>query len=171
MGPPMLLGRDEERATLNGLIDAAGEGLSGALVLHGEAGMGKTTLMDYAVETASTLQVTRIAGIEAERDLSYAALHRLLQPSLDRLSNLPRPQRDGLSSALGLASHEAADPFLIGLATLTLLADPRLSVVSSALSTIASGSTLSPYRRLRSPPADYKPTELSCYLACGPLLR
>ena len=123
MGPPMLLGRDEERATLNGLIDAAGEGLSGALVLHGEAGMGKTTLMDYAVETASTLQVTRIAGIEAERDLSYAALHRLLQPSLDRLSNLPRPQRDGLSSALGLASHEAADPFLIGLATLTLLAD------------------------------------------------
>ena len=120
---PMLLGRDKERAILDGLIDAAGEGLSGALVLHGEAGMGKTALLDYSIEAASNLQVTRITGIEAEVDLSFAALHRLLQPSLDRLSSLPTPQRDGLSSALGLASHVAADPFLIGLATLTLLAD------------------------------------------------
>ena len=119
----MLLGRDEERAALNGLINAAGDGLSGALVLHGEAGMGKTALLEYSIEAASNLQVIRITGIEAERDLSFAALHRLLQPSLDRLSSLPQPQRDGLSSAFGLASHVAADPFLIGLATLTLLAD------------------------------------------------
>ena len=119
----MLLGRDEERAALNALIDAAGDGLSGALVLHGEAGMGKTALLEYSIESASNLQVARITGIEAERDLSFAALHRLLQPSLDRLSRLPQPQRDGLSSAFGLTSHAAADPFLIGLATLTLLAD------------------------------------------------
>lgn len=119
----MLLGRDEERAALNALIDAAGDGLSGALVLHGEAGMGKTALLEYSIESASNLQVARITGIEAERDLSFAALHRLLQPSLNRLSRLPQPQRDGLSSAFGLTSHAAADPFLIGLATLTLLAD------------------------------------------------
>jgi DNA-binding CsgD family transcriptional regulator len=119
----MLLGRDEERAALDGLIAAAGDGLSGAMVLHGEAGMGKTALLEYAMENASHLQVIRITGIEAERDLSFAALHRLLQPLFDRLSSLPQPQRDGLSSAFGLASHAAADPFLIGLATLTLLAD------------------------------------------------
>ena len=119
----MLLGRDEERAALNALIDAAGDGLSGALVLHGEAGMGKTALLEYSIESASNLQVARITGIDAERDLSFAALHRLLQPSLGRLSGLPQPQRDGLSSAFGLTSHAAADPFLIGLASLTLLAD------------------------------------------------
>ncbi len=119
----MLLDRGEERAALNGLINAAGDGLSGALVLHGEAGMGKTALLEYSIEAAANLQVIRITGIEAERDLSFAALHRLLQPSLDRLSNLPQPQRDGLSSAFGLASYSPADPFLIGLATLTLLAD------------------------------------------------
>ena len=123
MGSPLLVGRDEERAALNGLIDAAGDGLSGALVLFGEAGMGKTALLEYSIETATDLQVIRIAGIEAERDLSFAALHRLLQTSLERVSSLPQPQREGLNSALGLASHAVADPFLIGLATLTLLAD------------------------------------------------
>ena len=119
----MLLDRGEERAALNALIAAAGDGLSGTLVLHGEAGMGKTTLLEYAIESAASLQVIRIAGIEAEHDLSFAALHRLLQPSLDRLDSLPQPQRDGLRSAFGLASHAPANPFLIGLATLTLLAD------------------------------------------------
>ena len=119
----MLLGRDQERAALDGLIEAAGNGLSGVLVLHGEAGMGKTALLEYSIESASGLLVTRITGLEAERELSFAALHRLLQPSLDRMNSLPQPQRDGLNSALGLASHAVADPFLIGLATLTLLAD------------------------------------------------
>ena len=60
----LLLGRDEERAALNGLIDAAGDGLSGALVLYGEAGMGKTALLEYSIDSVSDLQVIRIAGIE-----------------------------------------------------------------------------------------------------------
>lgn len=85
----MLLGRDEERATLDGLIESAGYGLSGALVLQGEAGMGKTALLEYSVESAAGLLVTRITGLEAECELSFAALHRLLQPSLDRVNSLP----------------------------------------------------------------------------------
>ena len=118
----MLLDRSDERAALDRVVGTASNGLSGSLVLHGEVGMGKTALLDYAGEVAP-MQVIRIAGIEAEQDFSFAALHRLLQPSLDRIDRLPGPQRDGLSSAFGLASRSPADPFLIGLATLTLLAD------------------------------------------------
>src|ERR1700722_19618774 len=99
----MILDRIEERADLDRLLDAAKGGMSGALVLHGEAGMGKSTLLDYAAEVAPPLPLIRIAGVEAEQDFSFAALHRLLQPFLDRLAGLPSPQSDGLASALGLA--------------------------------------------------------------------
>jgi DNA-binding CsgD family transcriptional regulator len=119
----MILDRVDERADLDRLLDAAKGGLSGALVLHGEAGMGKSTLLDYAAQVAPPLPLIRIAGVEAEQDFSFAALHRFLQPFLDRLDRLPSPQSDGLASAFGLASHSPAQPFLIGLATLTVLAD------------------------------------------------
>ena len=119
----MLLDRVEERAVLDGLIEAAQGGLSGALVLYGEAGMGKTALLDYAGSSAGQLRLARISGIEPEQDFGYAALHRLLLPFLPNVDRLPHPQREGLRSAFGLADHSAADPFLIGLATLTLLAD------------------------------------------------
>ena len=119
----MLLDRTDEREALDRLVDAAKGGLSGALVLFGEPGMGKTTLLDYASDCASDLPISRVVGVEAEQDFSFAALHRLLLPFLDRRETLPQPQRDALASVLGLASPSPVNPFLIGLATLTLLAD------------------------------------------------
>ena len=124
MGSPMLLGRDEERASAE-WTHRRGRRTASAVPwsFTAKPAWARPHCSSIPLRPRQTLQVTRITGIEAERDLSFAALHRLLQPSLDRLSSLPQPQRDGLSSALGLASHAAADPFLIGLATLTLLAD------------------------------------------------
>ena len=119
----MLLDRETERQILDGLVDAAKSGLSGALVLYGEAGMGKTALLDYSESAAGQLRSARIVGIEPEQEFGYAALHRLLLPHLQHLDALPRPQRNALSSAFGMADRSPADPFLVGLATLTLLAD------------------------------------------------
>ena len=99
--------------------------------------MGKTALLDGAIRVATDMGVTAVAGVEAEMDLGYAALHRLLLPILDRRSRLPRPQADALGSAFGLVSGPPPDRFLVGLATLTLLADaassrPLLCVVDDA---------------------------------------
>ena len=92
-------------------------------MLVGEAGIGKTRLLDYAAEAAADLRTVRVAGMEAEARLGFAALHRLLLPFLDRLDRLPGPQRDALCSAFGLRAGPPADRFLAGLAALTLLAD------------------------------------------------
>ena len=121
--PCPLLGRHEERRTLDDLLDAVRDGLSGALVLTGEAGIGKTRLLDYAAEAAADLRTVRVSGMEAEARLGFAALHRLLLPFLDRLERLPGPQRDVLGSAFGLHAGPPADRFLTSLAVLTLLAD------------------------------------------------
>ena len=121
--PGPLLGRHEERQALDNLLDALRDGLSGALVLTGEAGIGKTRLLDYAAEAAVDLRTVRVSGMEAEARLGFAALHRLLLPFLDRLERLPGPQRDVLGSAFGLRAGPPADRFLAGLAALTLLAD------------------------------------------------
>jgi len=119
----MLVDRETEREALEGIIEAALSGLSGALVLYGEAGMGKTALIDYAASSAGQLGALRITGIEPEKEFGYAALHRLLLPHWQHHDRLPPPQRDGLRSAFGMADQSAPDPFLVGLATLTLLAD------------------------------------------------
>ena len=119
----MLLDRIAERAALEGVIDSARRGISGALVLRGEAGMGKTLLLDHASAWAHDLRLVRISGIEAESAFGFGALHRFLLPFLGSLNDLPRPQRDALSSAFGLSTQAPADLFLVGLATLTLLAD------------------------------------------------
>ena len=118
--PPKLLDRDDERALLDGLLAAATGGLSGALVVHGEAGMGKTALLDYAANSSFSLPLARISGVEAEREFGFAGLHRLLLPFLSHLEELPRPQGDALRSAFGLSDLSPANPFLVGLATLTL---------------------------------------------------
>lgn len=123
----MLLDRIEERILLDALLDAARRGRSGALALHGEAGMGKTALLDYTVEHAPDLRLVRIAGVEAEREFGFAALHRLLLPFLRDIESLPTPQRNGLQAAFGLATHSPPDLFMIGLSTLTLLADAASS--------------------------------------------
>ena len=95
-GQTMLLGRRDECAVLEGLLEAARAGRSGALVLRGDQGIGKTALLEYAIRSASDLKVVRAAGIESERELPFAALHQLCAPMLDRLDRLPGPQSDAI---------------------------------------------------------------------------
>jgi DNA-binding CsgD family transcriptional regulator len=119
----MLHGRSAETARIDELLAAAREGRSGALVVRGEAGVGKTALLDYAAEAAARIQVLRGIGIESEAELPFAALQLLLRSGLGRLDVLPPPQARALRGAFGLAGTPGADRFLIGLAALSLLAE------------------------------------------------
>ena len=133
----MLVGRSKEVGALEDLLAAVRDGLSRVLVLRGEAGIGKTALLEWAAGMASDMRVARVAGAESEMDLGFAGLHQLLVPFLDGLDRLPAPQRAALMSAFGLAEGTPPDRFLIGLATLTLLTDaaasrPVLCVIDNA---------------------------------------
>jgi DNA-binding CsgD family transcriptional regulator len=119
----MLAGRETETAALDELLDAAREGQSGAVLLRGEAGIGKTALLAHAATAADGFRVLRATGIESEAELPYATLHQLLRPLADRIDALADPQARALSGALGLTDEAAADRFLVGVGTLTLLAD------------------------------------------------
>ena len=121
-GVSPFLDRVEERAAIDRVVGAVGDGLSGVCVVAGDAGMGKTRLLEYALEEAPGLTSLWIAGVEAERELGYAGLHRLLRPLLVRRESLPEPQRGALESAFGLRAGAPADRFLVGLGTLSLLA-------------------------------------------------
>ncbi|MFI0235753.1 helix-turn-helix transcriptional regulator [Streptomyces sp. NPDC016845] len=118
-----LIGRHEELQVLTTLLAGVRDGMSAALVLVGEAGIGKTRLLDHLTEVSTDLRVVRAAGVESEAQLGFAALHRLLRPFLGRLDTLPAPQHEALASAFGLLAGPPADRYLIGLAALTLLAD------------------------------------------------
>src|SRR5258707_13245724 len=109
----MLLDRVDERAALGQLIDSARGGRSGALVVRGEPGVGKSALLDYAVGSSSGLRVARAAGVESEMELAYAAVQQLCAPMLDRLGRLPGPQRDALGVAFGLNAGDGPDRFLV----------------------------------------------------------
>src|SRR3984893_8097281 len=133
----MLLNRLPERAALGQLLEAARGGRSGALVVHGEAGVGKTALLDCAIESAAGLRIARVAGIESEMELAFAALQQLCAPMLDKLEALPDPQREALGVAFGLTTGVAPDRFLVGLAALGLLSEvaerqPLLCVIDDA---------------------------------------
>jgi hypothetical protein len=119
-----LIDRSEEKRALRLLLKAATDGYSGSLVLRGEPGIGKTALLDYAIAQASGMQVARLAAVESEREVGFAALQQLLIPFLPEVDVLPEPQREALRSAFGITKAEAGAPdrFLVGLATLTLLA-------------------------------------------------
>ena len=117
-----LLGRHTECEAIDGLLAAARDGLSGLLLLTGEPGIGKTRLLEYAAADAADLHVIRLAGVESEIRLGFGALHRLLRPFLDRILGLPVPQRDALSAAFGLIGSAPPDRYLVGLATLNVLA-------------------------------------------------
>ena len=119
----MLHGRSAETARIDELLAAAREGRSGALVVRGEAGVGKTALLDYAAEAAAGIRVLRGTGIESEAELPFAALQLLLRPGLGRLDVLPPPQARALRGAFGLAGTPGADRFLIALAALSLLSE------------------------------------------------
>jgi DNA-binding CsgD family transcriptional regulator len=118
-----LLGRAVETGALEGVLAAVRDGLSGVLVLRGEAGVGKTALLDWAAGQADEMQVARVAGAEAEMDMGFAGLHQLLVPFLGGFEGLPAPQRQALGSAFGLVDGPPPDRFLVGMAALTVLTD------------------------------------------------
>jgi DNA-binding CsgD family transcriptional regulator len=121
----VLVDRSAERGLLDSLAARAAEGLSGSLVLRGEPGTGKTALLDDMAATAASrgMRTARLAGVEPEIQLGYAALHRFLLLFPDHTDRLPAPQRSALHSTFGLVAGPPADRFLVALGVLTLLAD------------------------------------------------
>jgi hypothetical protein len=121
---PRLIGRDHDLSQLGELVDNVGV-RGGTLVISGEPGVGKTALLAAAVARAGEkgLTVRRAVGVQSEAQLPFAGLHQLLQPFLGNLDALPVPQRRALESALGMTEGDTPDIFLIGLATLGLLAE------------------------------------------------
>jgi DNA-binding CsgD family transcriptional regulator/tetratricopeptide (TPR) repeat protein len=129
-----LFGRERERTVLDGLLDGKSPGV---LVLHGEPGVGKSALLDYAVEAGREFRVVRTSGVEAEMELPFAAVQQLCSPLLDYMDRLPQPQQEALGVALGLSKGSTPDPFLVGLAVLGLLSEaaqerPLLAIVDDA---------------------------------------
>ena len=134
---PALLNRETERAMLDGLLEDLRSGRGRALVVRGEAGVGKSALLEYVAGAAADMRVARAVGVESEMELAFASVHQLCAPLLDRLEVLPGPQRDALEIAFGLRAGTAPDRFLIGLAVLTLLSEmaeerPLLCVIDDA---------------------------------------
>ena len=134
---PVFRGRTAEREQLRRLLDKVRGGESAALVVRGEAGIGKTALLDHCAGQASDFQVVRVAGVESEMELPFAGLHQLCAPMLAAVDRLPDPQQNALRVAFGLMSGDAPDRFLVALATLSLLAEvalkrPLLCVVDDA---------------------------------------
>jgi DNA-binding CsgD family transcriptional regulator len=132
-----LLGRQREREALGRLLEVARGGRAGVLVMHGDPGVGKTALLEQAVEGGPDFRVVRAGGVEGEMELAFAALQQLCAPILGLSDRLPDPQREALSVAFGLSVGQAPDPFLVGLAVLGLLSDaaeeqPLLCLVDDA---------------------------------------
>jgi DNA-binding CsgD family transcriptional regulator len=132
-----LLSRRSECAALDQLVASVRAGASRALVLRGEAGVGKSALLEYLAQHASGCGIARAVGVESEMELAYAGLQQLCAPFLDRLERLPGPQRGALGTAFGLRDGDAPDRFLVGLAVLSLLSDiaekrPLVCIVDDA---------------------------------------
>src|SRR5689334_2562754 len=119
----LLRGRRGECAALDRLVERIRLGESSVLVLRGEAGIGKSALLDYVAGHAPGCRVARAAGVQAEMELAYAGLHQLSAPMLQAVGARPAPQRDALQVAFGLHGAGAPDRFLVALATLSLLAE------------------------------------------------
>jgi DNA-binding CsgD family transcriptional regulator len=136
-GPLALWGRSRERHELDSALGAVLGGQSAVLVLRGEPGIGKTALLEYAASHAGDFRVVRVAGVESELELPFAALHQLCAALLGDLESLPEPQARALKVAFGMAAGNAPDRFLVGLAVLGLLAEaasprPLLCLVDDA---------------------------------------
>jgi DNA-binding CsgD family transcriptional regulator len=117
----VLVGRDPERAHLAALVDQARHGTSGSIVVRGEPGVGKSALLDAMVADADSAVVLRTQGLEAEAPLAFAALHRLLLPLTRLRQHLPPPQARAIGVAFGEEDGPSVEPFLVGVATLSLL--------------------------------------------------
>ncbi len=120
---PEFRGRTAECKALDRLLEDVRRGQSAVLVIRGEAGVGKTALLRYAARQAAGCRIAQIAGVQAEMELPYAALHQLCGPMLGQLDALPEPQQEALRVALGLSSGRAPDRFLVAVATLSLLSE------------------------------------------------
>ena len=132
-----LLGRVHACAVLDELVDDIRRGESRSLVVRGEAGIGKTALLEYLIGSAPDLTVARAVGVQSDMELAFASLHQLCAPLLDRLELLPAPQRDALRIVFGLTEGPAPNRFLVGLAVLSLVSEaaeerPLLCVVDDA---------------------------------------
>jgi DNA-binding CsgD family transcriptional regulator/tetratricopeptide (TPR) repeat protein len=132
-----LLGREREREVLDRLLDGVNGGHGGVLVMRGDAGVGKTALLEYAVEAGRGFRIARTSGVEAEMELPFAAAQQLCSPFFELLERLPQPQHDALGVAFGLSTGPAPNAFLVGLAVLGLLAEaaeeqPLICVVDDA---------------------------------------
>ncbi len=137
LSPAGLVGRRNEREVLDRLVAGVLAGQSRVLVLRGEAGVGKTALLDCLTASAAGCRIVRASGVESEMELAFAGLHALCAPMLGRLQHLPDPQRDALGTAFGLSTGAPPDRFLVGLAVLSLLADiadeqPLICIVDDA---------------------------------------
>ncbi|MGV9380521.1 ATP-binding protein [Nonomuraea sp. NPDC003707] len=133
----MFRDRRAEREVVERLLAQARDGRSGVLVMRGEAGIGKTALLEHARDAAAGYRVVRATGVESEMEFAFAGLHQLCAPLLDRLGALPDPQQAALDVAFGLRAGDPPDRFLVGLATLSLLAEaaeerPLLCLVDDA---------------------------------------
>jgi hypothetical protein len=122
-GAMELIDRDAERDSLDRFVAAIRSGQSQALVLSGEAGIGKTALLDYLAGNASGCRIVRAGGVQSEMELAFAALHQLCAPMLDSLQRLPPPQRDAVRTVFGMSSGPVPDRFLVGLGVLSLLSE------------------------------------------------
>ncbi len=117
----MLVGRDAEQQQIAALLAGARVGQSGVLVVTGEAGIGKTALVDHARGLTGAMAVLTVVGTEAEQDLPFAGLAQLLRVSAGELDRLPAPQAQALAVALALQPGTGVDRFAVGAALLTLL--------------------------------------------------
>ena len=122
-GAAQLAGRRDELSALGALMDAVREGESRVLVVRGEPGVGKTTLLEHVAGQELRCQVARAAGVQSETELAFAGLHQLCAPMLGRAERLPLPQQDALRTAFGLVAGPPPDRFIVGLAALNLLSE------------------------------------------------
>ena len=120
---PSLCGRRRECAVLDESLDQVRGGRGTVLVMRGEAGVGKTALLEYVAARARGCRLARVTGVQSEMELAFAGLHQLCAPMLSRAESLPVPQREALRTAFGLAEGPPPDRFLVGLAMLSLLSE------------------------------------------------
>ena len=152
----MLVGRRQEMAAISQLLADARQGASAALVVRGEAGVGKSALLDNTVQEATGFTVLRGVGVEGEADLAYAALHQILRPAFDRIDRLPPPQAGALKAAFGMTDETVDERFRVSLGVLGLLSEaaedrPAVCIVDDAqwLDQASADSLLFAARRLQ----------------------
>lgn len=134
---PELRGRRSECARLDHVVAGVRSGEGQVLIVRGDAGIGKTALLEYLVGQSESCRVARAAGVESEMELPFAGLHQLCAPMLNLSDRLPQPQRDALAVAFGLEFGGPPDRFLVGAAVLSLLSaasesQPLLCVIDDA---------------------------------------